>query len=140
MPAKNLKGMIMGEIRTRVFREIQREHPRPYTVFTDLNQWLCFTTLSRRNILWAAGHVQTLRAHPDLVANLEFHEKLDRLDKAVADAKARLQRREEKRERVKAAAEPKVDGRRKVVEPPPKPPEENFNIWKKAVEEREKKA
>jgi hypothetical protein len=120
MPARNAKAMIMGEIRVRVFREMSREHPRPHTVWADLNQWLCFATLSRKNILWAAGHVQTLRSHPDLVNNLEFHEKLDRLDRAVAEAKARFQRREEKREKIKAAAEPKepkVDGRRKLVEP-----------------------
>jgi hypothetical protein len=143
MPARNAKAMIMGEIRVRVYREMNREHPRPHTVWADLNQWLCFATLSRKNILWAAGHVQTLRSHPDLVNNLEFHEKLDRLDRAVAEAKARLQRREEKRERVKAAAEPKepkVDGRRKPGPPPVPAPEVDPSIlWKKWNEERESK-
>src|SRR5271156_4332938 len=138
MPARNAKGMIMGEIRVRVFREMSREHPRPHTVWSDLNQWLAFATVSRKNILWANGHVQTLRAHPDFVDNLPFHEKLDRLDRAVVEAKARFQRREDKRARIKAAAEPqgpKIDRRHKLVEPLPAPASDFTEMLKRGIAE-----
>jgi hypothetical protein len=129
MPAKNLKGIIMGRNRTGIDHEMKKEHPPLGTVFSLLNQWLCFTTLSRKNILWAAGHVQTLRSHADWAADVAAQEKLDRLDQAVAAAKERFQRREEKRARVKVAAAPKVDRRFKPAEALPTPSEDPMDIW-----------
>lgn len=129
MPARNLKGVIMGRNRTGIDHEMKKSHPPLGTVFSLLNQWLCFTTLSRKNILWAAGHVQTLREHPDWAGDNPTQEKLDRLDQAVAAAKERFQRREEKRARIKAAAAPRVDRRFKPAEPRPKTPEDIYDIW-----------
>jgi hypothetical protein len=140
MPARNLKSIIMGRNRTGIDHEMKKEHPSLHVAFGLLNQWLSFPTLSRLNILYAARHVQTLREHVDWINDIPSQDKIDRLDRAVADAKARLQRREDKREKIKAAevaAEPKVDRRRKVVEPlPPAPEVDPSSIWKKANEER----
>jgi hypothetical protein len=88
------------------------------TAYGLLSQFLSFTTLSRKNILWAAKHVQLLRENKTWNEDLDVQQKLAQLDGAVDAAKARLQRREEKRARIEAAAEPKVDRRRKV-EPDP---------------------
>lgn len=119
MPARNLKCIIMGRNRTGIDHEMKKEHPPLGTVFSLLNQWLCLTTISLRNILWAQRHIQTLREHTDWLKNIQAQEKLDRLDQAAAAAKERLARREEKRARIKAAAEPKVDRRLKPAVAPP---------------------
>jgi hypothetical protein len=136
MPARNLKGVIMGRNRAGIDHEMKKEHPPLGTVFGLLNQWLCFTTISRRNILWAQGHVQALRSHADWANDIPAQEKLDRLDQAVAAAKERLARRDEKRARVKAAEEPKVDRRLKPVEALPTPAQDPSEIWAAALKEK----
>jgi hypothetical protein len=74
MPARNLKCIIMGRNRTGIDHEMKKEHPPLGTVFSLLNQWLCLTTISLRNILWAQRHIQTLREHTDWLKNIQAQE------------------------------------------------------------------
>ena len=113
MPARNMKGIIMGRNRAGLERAISRPDPSLDINFGLLNQFLCFTTLSRKNILWGAKHVQALREHPKWFNDVEAQSKIDRLEALVAEAKARLQRRAEKSARLRAESAPKADGRRK---------------------------
>jgi hypothetical protein len=137
MGGRNHKQIIMGRNKEGILRAISREHPSLDVCFGLLNQFLCFTTLSLKNTQWAAAHVQTLRAHPDFNNDVAAQDRLDRLERAVADAKARWKRREEKRERQKTAAEPKVDRRLKPAPPPPpEPAADPSKIWAQALEEK----
>jgi hypothetical protein len=141
MAPRNCKSIIFARNRAGIERAVTREHPSLGVAFGLLNQFLCFTTLSRRNILWAAKHVQTLREHTDWINDISSQEKLDRLDQAVAAAKERLQRRKEKRERIEEAALPKADRKKKSSEPvaPPTPTTDHIDVWDKILDSQRTK-
>jgi hypothetical protein len=115
--ATNHKSIIMSRNRSGIIRAVV-QRPCFGTAYGLLHQFLSFTTLSGRNTLWAAKHVQLLRENKEWIEDIDVQQKLAQLDGAVDAAKERLRRREEKRARIEAAAEPKVDRRRKV-EPDP---------------------
>lgn len=135
----NHKTIIMRGNKTGIDRAV---YGRPVfgTAYVLLHQFLSFTTLSRKNILWAEKRVQDIRSNPAMdIENLETQEKLIQLDKAVNEAKMRLQRREDRRARIKAkeeaeAPKPKKDEPEQV----PAPASDKSAIWAAALADREK--
>ncbi len=139
---KNHKTILMQRSRDGINRAI---YGRPVfgTAYALLHQFLSLTTLSRRNIMWAAKCVQAVRENPAMgIENIEVQEKLLQLDRAVVEAKARLQRREEKRERKKAEAEQKEPRRKKDKPTEPalgaSPWDSNSDFYKRLLAEEKK--
>ena len=139
--AKNLKTIIMQRSRTGIVRAVY-QRPMFGTAYALLHQFLSLTTLSRRNIMWASKCVQDIRENPEMgIENVEVQEKLLQLDRAVVEAKARLQRRE-KREKQKATAglkEPKRKNR-EPTEPAlgASPWDSNSDFYKQLLAEQKK--
>lgn len=141
---KNHKTIIMQRNKTGIKRAVY-DRPTFGTAYALLHQFLSFTTLSRKNILWAAKCVQDIRSNPAMgIEDITIQEKLIQLDRAVTEAKARLQRREERRERIKSKEEAELGllAKPKKGEPlSPQPATDLMKLWQSGIDkfETEKK-
>lgn len=106
-------------------RAFETAFPKFEVQFGLINNFLSGQTLSLRNIRYAAKQVARLREFPAWVEDVAKQKEINYLDERVAEAFARLERREEKR----AAKIGKTVRRRKTEPVAPGPPSPDQDIW-----------
>lgn len=140
MPRNN-KGLRFLKNRSALERVFSRPFPKFDEAWTILYLFITGSdTLSRRNILFAESYAYKLRDNPDWQQDPLNLDRMERIDKALRNAKDRLVYRESKRDQ-KKEVEARKEIRKARNEPPPVPaPEVDPSIlWKKWNEERESK-
>lgn len=160
----NAKAIALQHLKTQIkFVESMGGVMVPRTGFEDwcvaAQQYLSFRILGVGSLRWFAKEILRAREH---WKNQRKQDQLNIISEQLRLAEQRCLDRENKRKEKRLikgvlatgnypagrpaagedrtqGPEPKADGRRKVIEPTPKAPEEIYDIWKKAVEEQETK-
>lgn len=141
MPRNN-KGLRFLKNRSALERVFSRPFPKFDEAWTILYLFITGSdTLSRRNILFAESYAYKLRENPDWQQDPVNLDRMEKIDKALRNAKDRLVYRESRRaEKKETKARKEIRKAKNEPAAPPVPTQDPTDIWAKAVAEREKKS
>lgn len=137
MPRNN-KGLRFLKNRSALERVFSRPLPKFDEAWTILYLFITGSdTLSRRNILLAESCAYKLRENPDWQQDSLNLDRMERIDKALRNAKDRLVYRESRRaEKKEIKARKEIRKAKNKPQAPPTLTQDPSAIWAKALEEK----